>query len=569
MSPVWIWQTLGIAPTPDRREIRRAYAGRLKTTNPEDDSEGFKALRAAYEQAMVLAERRVVPVAAEIAPPPREPAAPAAEIPESTVQFRGRSPDEKVRHAAACDRLAALVIGPSPADPAVLDQALDAVLSSPALDDVGIRVETDRWLVQLIARHPSRSDPLLDKAIDRFGWSARAIDRKDAAFIRWLLQRHEDLGFLRRLTAPEHMYRRAFDALRRPPPGRAVLDRLLRRDLGDEVQALIYDIRANHPTLIGDLDEAALAAWDRSLSRPKLPYRGLWFVVSAPISLGLLLAARFVSWHSPDHELLATIVLLVVPCLAAVILIHIFGVSWPRWYWRQHPTWQRVAWLRLGWAPGALLLLIVAAVVPPILTLTVVIVALAAAIGFWVLITGRADRPDPGLAPPGRLALGELALVAWWILLRPGFAVGAYVQMSAALAAALAASIFGVMPLLDLWYGRLQARDRTLGLLALFLPVMAAGALLWLAPRDPILASLAAATVAAVALLSRIPLTGMGPRTARLYQYFMRISGGIVAVVLINDGAAVLPVGGAWLLAAAAVGGCGVLASQPREPAAG
>ena len=100
---------------------------------------------------------------------------------------------------------------------------------------------------------------------------------------------------------------------------------------------------------------------------------------------------------------------------------------------------------------------------------------------------------------------------------------------------------------------------------ALLLPVAGAGALLWLAPRDPILASLAAATVAAIVLLSRVPLTGMGLRTGRLYRYFMRISAVIAAVALIDYRGAALPVGGAWLLAGVAVGACGVLVSQRGE----
>ncbi len=53
-----IWEQLGIAPTHDAAEIRRAYAARVKQVNPEDDAEAFQRLRAAYEFAMNLASMR-------------------------------------------------------------------------------------------------------------------------------------------------------------------------------------------------------------------------------------------------------------------------------------------------------------------------------------------------------------------------------------------------------------------------------------------------------------------------------------------------------------------------------
>lgn len=48
---------LGLQPTKDERAIKNAYRDRLSVTNPEDDPEGFKRLRSAYEEACAYAKR--------------------------------------------------------------------------------------------------------------------------------------------------------------------------------------------------------------------------------------------------------------------------------------------------------------------------------------------------------------------------------------------------------------------------------------------------------------------------------------------------------------------------------
>jgi len=53
-----LWQILGVEPSHDKRTIRRAYAKRVKQCHPEDDPEGFKRLREAYEWALEWAEGR-------------------------------------------------------------------------------------------------------------------------------------------------------------------------------------------------------------------------------------------------------------------------------------------------------------------------------------------------------------------------------------------------------------------------------------------------------------------------------------------------------------------------------
>lgn len=54
MEKELILQILGLQELKDEREIKTAYMQRLKVTNPEDDPEGFRKLREAYETAVSL-----------------------------------------------------------------------------------------------------------------------------------------------------------------------------------------------------------------------------------------------------------------------------------------------------------------------------------------------------------------------------------------------------------------------------------------------------------------------------------------------------------------------------------
>ena len=56
MDRIKIFEILGIEETNDKEQLRQAYRAQLVHHHPEDDPEGFKALRTAYEEAMNLAD---------------------------------------------------------------------------------------------------------------------------------------------------------------------------------------------------------------------------------------------------------------------------------------------------------------------------------------------------------------------------------------------------------------------------------------------------------------------------------------------------------------------------------
>lgn len=57
MKEDMVWEVLGIEPGSDEEAIRTAYRERLVGKNPEDDPEGFKLLREAYETALSLLKK--------------------------------------------------------------------------------------------------------------------------------------------------------------------------------------------------------------------------------------------------------------------------------------------------------------------------------------------------------------------------------------------------------------------------------------------------------------------------------------------------------------------------------
>lgn len=71
-----MWESLGIQPTTDRAEIRRAYASQLRLIDVDHDPQAFQELRGAYERAITYALHSRQPAAeradAGIVPPPHE-----------------------------------------------------------------------------------------------------------------------------------------------------------------------------------------------------------------------------------------------------------------------------------------------------------------------------------------------------------------------------------------------------------------------------------------------------------------------------------------------------------------
>lgn len=149
--------------------------------HPEDDAEGFKQLRTAYEQALEFAENQDRWTDAP-SPAPATQARPAtatqpplfreALAPRSTEYLvpDARATTSPIPHGEARARLVHLLTQDEAPSENDLLQALALVLAPEARESVSTHLLLETWLADLLARTAPRSDLLIQTTIGSFGW---------------------------------------------------------------------------------------------------------------------------------------------------------------------------------------------------------------------------------------------------------------------------------------------------------------------------------------------------------------------------------------------------------------
>jgi hypothetical protein len=331
----WAWTILDIAPTEDETEIRRAYARRLKTIDPDNDAPAFIELREARNLVLYVAFRKAAAAAQAEAPEPaaasetavaqpepvqgrpepappepmasrRESGGPPAEA--TTFQAEPPSPAPPEIDPALFQRIEQMLFGDAPYDPDELRETATALFAHPALDRITLAESVENWAVQVILKSSPRSDPMLDPAIARFGWAENLHHWQRPRVLDWILERRRDAEFERELVAVQPRYVDVLAALRTPgllPPEKPDWA------TADDVNALLVFARQHYPTTVAVCDPDVVAGWDQWLRNAPAAYRELggiariWFGRGNPerimgeqrhITSGLLVGTLFLPW---------------------------------------------------------------------------------------------------------------------------------------------------------------------------------------------------------------------------------------------------------------------------------
>lgn len=512
-----IWATLGIRATTDRTAIRRAYAKRLKTTNPEDDAEKFQTLRAAYEAALdraryadldeddeveIVADDAMVEITADPAllgkPAPLEPVEPS-------------KPD-------VLEHLAMLLTQVESVTADELMAAFKAVIDHPDMERLEVRRDHEDRLAWLIAYNSPRSDPLIEPAIERFNWSDRHINNLYGS-VPTVIERKDGLGYLKRIRHPESDEFPAYRALTAPPKPYGIKERLLDPFLSGHVERLLTDISRYHPGVTGDLNPQSLETWQGFLNRPRLPNWGLWLMVLSVPALILSLWGQMSD--SPVVRSL-TGLLLMIPMAAVVPVLIFYLYKLPKHRWGASDQFNEApSLLRVGFWPLSLLIPFIAALSAywPGVPILIASGALSLGVIIWAMITGAPDKSEHDLHWGLRLLLSEFFLMVWWGVIMWGFGGIQGLSMTAALIAATLASGYGRFPMYEV-FARVTPLLQTAyyGLIAVFAAMSLW--LLWASPDQPYLGLWAVAAVAATSLMMRVPLPMLNSGN---YVLFVRI----------------------------------------------
>jgi hypothetical protein len=444
--------------------IRRAYAVRLKQTQPEDDPEGFQRLRAAYEQALGLARQgdaiaRTTLEADASRVAAQNLRADAEQEDSERVRLTGDEADQEpgaseleARHETLCAKLVS-AIGDLESDPSTLPLALNEILTSEAMNVVAVHERTEAWLASLISARAPRSDVLVEPAMRFFGWNDRKLTRVNDPALR-VLKRNEALAFFRLLRRSEHKHYETYLVLSSQP--RAFSNRTTLR-LPNDVRVLLSILDRMQP-LPEDFDHESMAWWGNYFSKPQLPPGALWLTFLAPPVVAFVLQAAQAfgepSWFTYLFSCLVTYV--------TSVLLAFGGLYALRAIWARRSAGAGVVqgWLRSGWAPASILLVLVAGIVPPRPLVLGAVALLGTAIVYWAHAMGERDREPGRFRWEWRYTVAFGCLAFYWQLIGSDVSVAEWAQLAFAFVTGAIAYGLGAKSLHDAWRYRLTDLPR-------------------------------------------------------------------------------------------------------------